>query len=324
MKFYPLAKIFGLCLSINLLIACDDQQGLLTNDVEEVHEITFKPMRELTTHNEVDILYPSSDVTLGATLYLPKGAGPFPVILFHFGSGAWQRNSTEIRYETNLYHKMGIALLSYDRRGLGESGGICCDGDIPLLASDVLAGVDALLAHPLIDNSKIGVLGFSQGGWVVPYAAARTTDIAFTLIGSGSAVSMDEEALYSNITGDEECKLSGLSVTEIDDIMAQAVPGGYDPYDDLVMMSKPAYWYYGELDTSNPYRQSIKVLEDIQQNYQKDWQIDLHPNANHEFYIGGGPCEAPSDGEYADTFTPVKQWLTKILELPQQDHYILN
>ncbi len=68
-----------------LLLACKGGVGesLFTNHVEETTEIIIKETREFDTHREVDMLYPTSDTTLGGTLYLPKGAGPHPVILFH-------------------------------------------------------------------------------------------------------------------------------------------------------------------------------------------------------------------------------------------------
>lgn len=299
-------------LSLTLLLGCRNDENLLKNQVTEVSEISILELREFSTHKELDLLYPTTLTTLAGTLYIPLGYGPFPVILFHFGSNAWERDNTHIDYPTNSYFKHEIALFVYDRRGLGQSGGTCCESKISLLADDVIAGVAALSTISEIDSSKIGVLGFSQGGWVVPHAAARSNQIAFTIVGSGGAVSEDEEALYSFITGDEQCVASNLSHSEIDNIMSDVSSGGYEPQNDLILMEQPAYWYYGEKDTSHPVRQAIANLQELKQVYGKNWEIKLHTNANHEFIIDGGPCD--SEGEVLNTFDSQWNWLEQVLD----------
>jgi pimeloyl-ACP methyl ester carboxylesterase len=318
-NFKPLEYQLMKCLSymilvqsLTLLLGCGNDENLLNNPVTEVSEVTIFEIREFNTHKEIDLVYPTTLTTLAGTLYIPLGQGPFPVILFHFGSNAWERDNTHIDYPTNLYFEHQIALFVYDRRGLGRSGGTCCESSIFLLADDVIAGVAALSTVNEIDSTKIGVLGFSQGGWVVPLAAARSKQIAFTIVGSGGAVSEDEEALYSLITGDEKCEASNLSHNEIDNIMADVSSGGYDPQNDLILMDQPAYWYYGENDTSHPIRQAIANLQELKQAYGKDWEIKLHPSVNHEFIIDGGPCD--SEGEVLNTFDSQLNWLEQVLD----------
>jgi len=123
---------------------------------------------------------------------------------------------------------------------------------------------------------------------------------------------MHEEDVYSHITGDEACKASALTRQEIDEFMATVTPGGYDPKSDLLNMTQPAYWYYGENDTSHPIRQVKQNLEDIRTTYGKNWQIEMFDNANHEFLLNASPCV--SEGQLADTFTPLSEWLLNTLE----------
>lgn len=297
---------------IAIVSGCGSDESLLNNPVAEVNKVTVVENRELSSHREIDLLYPTTGTSLAGTLYIPPGEGPFPVILFHFGSNAWERANTPVSYPTNLYYQHNIALFVYDRRGLGQSGGTCCQSDITLLADDVIAGVAALSTINEVDRKKIGALGFSQGGWVVPNAAARTSQIAFTIVGSGGAVSENHEDIYSHLTGDDNCKASDLSISEIDATMAEVESGGYDPEADLILMQQPAYWYYGENDTSHPIRQAVANLEEFQQVYNKDWQVTLHDNVNHEFVVDGGPCV--SEGNVLNTFDPLIIWLEKVLE----------
>ena len=79
-----------------ILTACKGGSGesILTNQVEETPVVVIKATRDYDTHREVDMIYPTTDTTLGGTLYLPKGPGPHPVVLFHFGSNAWERATT--------------------------------------------------------------------------------------------------------------------------------------------------------------------------------------------------------------------------------------
>src|SRR5207248_3726314 len=82
----------------------------------------------------------------------------------------------------------GIAVLGYDKRGVGGSTGDWNTASFDDLAGDVVAAFAYLKARTDIDGSQIGLLGWSQAGWVMPLAAVRASDIAFLISISGPGV----------------------------------------------------------------------------------------------------------------------------------------
>jgi pimeloyl-ACP methyl ester carboxylesterase len=140
-----------------------------------------------------------------ASVYLPAGPGPHPGVVWVHGNGP----QTRLHYGpgvTGALVQAGIAILSYDKRGLGDSQGVCCPGDqghFNLLAADAMGAINALRAMPDINPNQVGLIGASQAGWIIPIAAARSPDVAFTAVVDGPAVTQSEELLYSFLTGEE-------------------------------------------------------------------------------------------------------------------------
>ena len=140
-----------------------------------------------------EVAYTSEGVSLAATVLTPPGPGPFPAVVVVHGSGSSDRsNPWTSAYATALVER-GVAVLHPDKRGSGASGGDWREATFADLAGDALAGVDVLRAHPRIDSARVGVIGFSQGGHVVPLAATRSPDVAFVINISGSVVPMTEQ-----------------------------------------------------------------------------------------------------------------------------------
>jgi alpha/beta superfamily hydrolase len=79
----------------------------------------------------------------------------------------------------------GMAVLTYDKRGVGGSTGDWNTASFEELASDVVAGFRYMKTRDDIDSTHIGLLGVSQAGWVMPLAALRAKDIAFLISVSG-------------------------------------------------------------------------------------------------------------------------------------------
>lgn len=307
-----LTRLATFAMVIALLPGCTGNNGAKRNFVREVQTVEFSQVRTLPGHTEIDIRLPATDTTLGGTLFLPTGDGVFPVVILQPGSQPWQRTTT-VDYPDSgaaYYNSLGVGAWSYDKRGVGQSGGVCCQGKIKQLAADVLASIDAVSLHPQVDVSKIGIDGVSQGGWVAINTAARSADIAYVISKAGPAVSIGEEKVYSRLTGDSDCKPSGLTREEIDTSMAVVLPAGYDPRVDLAKMNQPAIWFYGGLDTSIPVRQSIEVLEEIKVAGAKNWKVVLQPDANHFMVLNGGPCQGA--GERADHSAVFEDWLRQI------------
>lgn len=57
-----------------------------------------------------------------------------------------------------------------------------------LLADDALAAVHTLGIHPGVDQHKVGIWGFSEGGWVAPLAASRSDSLAFVIVVGANAI----------------------------------------------------------------------------------------------------------------------------------------
>ena len=127
----------------------------------------------------------------------------------------------------------GVAVLVYDKRGIGQSDGRY-PGESPTadtidtLARDAQAAARFLAAQPEIDPKRVGLTGHSQAGWIAPLAASREPAIRFLLVFSGPAVTADENDLFQDLAGQGD-RTATLTDAEIDAQVLKAGPGGVDP-----------------------------------------------------------------------------------------------
>ena len=116
-----------------------------------------------------DLSIPMDDgVQLAATLYLPDStppAGGWPAIVFLHGL-AGNRQQLNALVECYGVTGQGYAILTFDARGHGGSGGLVgIDG--PREVADTRAVRDWLAARPDVSDTKIGAWGISYGGGAV-------------------------------------------------------------------------------------------------------------------------------------------------------------
>lgn len=91
-------------------------------------ELGFGMEKTFLTHKEIDVRYKSSDgVILSGTLLLPPGnsSTKYPAVVIHLGSDRWTRLTYRYNGLEKAFLDRGIAVLTYDKRGVGESGGEC-------------------------------------------------------------------------------------------------------------------------------------------------------------------------------------------------------
>lgn len=291
---WPLMLVCGL-----LVVACGD--------------ITFPEFGEerlFSDHREVDVRFQHLGVTLAGTLYLPRSPGPHVGIALHFGSGAWRRATfAEVG---PFVTEFGLAVMSYDKRGVGESQGTCCPEDFPLLAGDLLAAADALRARHEVDPRRIGLFGSSQGAWVVPIAATRTNArAAYVVITVGGVVTVGEQNLYAELTSFNDCVATGTAVEEIEAQLDAAGPSGFDPTPFLEPLDVPALWLFGENDLSTPTARSVARLDSLIAARGKPWEVIVFPAANHNLIVDGTICQ--EEGQRVDFATPMREWFARVV-----------
>jgi pimeloyl-ACP methyl ester carboxylesterase len=177
-----------------------------------------------------------------------------------------------------------VAVLSYDKRGVGASQGRCCPGDsghFNLLAADADGALQALATRPDIDPDRLGFIGASQAGWVVPLAIARADrPVRFTALVDAPVVSHGQEQLYSRLTGEEGEHPSGLPNHTLLRMVRQAGPSGFQPLPFLQGMTSAELWLYGGHDRSQPTALDLEVLARLRATGH-DITTRVFPDADH-------------------------------------------
>ena len=145
-----------------------------------------RPLRaqRVETRRE-ELIVDAGDVRLRATLYLPAGHEPFPVIVI-VPAGALGR--TAAATFPNFFVAEGFAVLAYDRRA-GPS-------QFTTYAADAVAAVEHLRRRADVDARKVGLWGHSQGGWLSLVAASESPAISFVINHSGMLVPAWQQELY--------------------------------------------------------------------------------------------------------------------------------
>lgn len=103
--------------------------------------------------------------TLRGTIFVPRGKGLFPGVIFFHGSGSKRERYLPIAKELA---ENGILTLAFDFRGCGESDGKFEDQTHRNAVEDAEAGLDFLL-HQNVDRKRIGVCGASFGGYLAAF-----------------------------------------------------------------------------------------------------------------------------------------------------------
>jgi hypothetical protein len=222
---------------------------------------------------------------LGGTLTLPPGSGPFPAAAVVHGSGPSKRE--EGQYMTSILVRRGIAVLAYDKRGNGQSGGTypgeqASTQTIDTLARDAQAAAGFLATQPEIDTRRIGLVGGSQAGWIIPLAAVRAPQVSWSFIESGPVVTVGESDFFAGLTGQGQSPLT-RPIAEIEDEVRRAGPSGFDPLPALRALRIPIYWAYGGLDRNQPTGLDVPVLQQLRAQG-ADYTWSVFPNGDHGLF----------------------------------------
>ncbi len=231
-----------------------------------------------------EVWFQHGSIRLAATLLLPSGTGPFPAVVMAHGAGPSLRD--EGQAFSNVLAAHGIASLTMDKRGEGESSGTYL-GDfageqaIAGYAADVVAGGRFLARQSAIDPHRIGLFGGSQAGWVIPRAAATGGALfSFAVILSGPVVSQGESDYYATLCNQGN-QTPAMTPAQIDAAVRAAGPSGVDPQPDLRRLHIPIFWVYGGLDQNQPTRLDIPLLEHLKLSTGMDYSWIVFPAANH-------------------------------------------
>ena len=171
--------------------------------------------RRVEIEKREDVRFSSRDVQLTGMVISPNTRGKHPATILVHGSGA--ENREYMLPWARFLIRRGMAVLAYDKRGVGGSTGDWNTASFDDLAGDVLAAVQYLKTRSDIDRDQIGLLGISQAGWVMPLAAVRSRDIAFLISISGAGVPPAETTIDQ---ARNEMMMTGMPRQNVEAIIA--------------------------------------------------------------------------------------------------------
>ncbi|MEV6969597.1 prolyl oligopeptidase family serine peptidase [Hamadaea sp. NPDC051192] len=182
------------------------------------------------------------------------------IVLVH-GSGNAVR--PQLAQEAEVFARAGIVTLIYDKRSDYNRS----HRDYGDLADDALAGVALLRGLPDVDPGKVGLWGLSEGGWVAPLAASRSSDVAFliTIGGSGLSPARTQAWNLNNRLADNgvaastarELVATGMGLAVALDQFPEAK---HDPVEVLHEIRQPVLAIWGERDLLVPPAESAEIF----------------------------------------------------------------
>ena len=263
-------KLFLLYIIITL-IACNKQ---VKNDKSS----SSKPNDSLKTEN---VIFESEGIKLAGTVYSPKN--PNSAIVIVHGSDQVPR----MKKFAERLAQSDILVLTYDKRGVGESGGIYAGPEVStnnisienlnLLAKDASSAVNVI--HKMNKDLPIGLIGASQAGWIIPIVANKNPLVEYMVLFSSPTITTLEQLRFQFYTNGR---------TEFWEDAREHIkndPDKYqfkatDPKETLKTLSIPSIWLFGEKDIQIPVKMCIEHLNALKLE-NKPFEYVLFPSLGH-------------------------------------------
>ena len=164
-------------------------------------------------------------VSLSGTLSIPKGHGPFRAVVLVAGSGPNTRDEAILDHKVFLVlgdslARRGVEVLRYDKRGIGQSTGSYKTATTRDFTSDADAAMKYLESRPEVNPKRVGLIGHSEGGIIVPAVAAEDPSVAFIVMLAGPGITgaellPEQAALISAASGEATAKVAETKSFEL-------------------------------------------------------------------------------------------------------------
>jgi uncharacterized protein len=279
----------------------------------------------MTSDSRLELEADSGGVRLAGSLWVPTGDAVAGVLM-HPGSGPSDRDNDWF-FPPIRRHLLeaGIAVCSFDKRGVGGSEGSWLEAGIEEQADDLLAALGVFATE--YPGLPIGLFGHSQGGWVVVEAASRSLPVAFVIPSSGGGASPARQERYSlanKVTAGQETTEAlatydavvevirerptlgaGVARLEAEGVPYRNLPGldfmfedeaiwrlcaeifAYDPAPALARITAPVLGLLGAADKVNPPEESLAAFRVA---VREDLlEVEVFPEGDHRLQHGDPP-----------------------------------
>lgn len=243
------------------------------------------PSENFKTEN---VKFNSAGAILEGSIFIPENT--FAALVLVHGSG----QETRMIGLASLLAKKGIAVLTYDKRGVGKSGGLYVGPEVGtnnidasnlnLLALDASAAASELITHLINKRVPLGLMGFSQAAWIIPITANKNRTVKFITLFSGPVVTTLEQLRFQFYTNGNSKFWDTHGEAEVREHISND-PDKYqfaptDPREALASLSIPGLWLYGGKDVQAPVGLSMERIDTLKATG-KSYDYKLFPELGH-------------------------------------------
>ena len=263
-------------------------------------------------YRQSEVTIPASGAQLAGEITEPLGRGPHAGIVIVHGAERGERYFYDVW--VGVYASFGLAVLTYDKRGIGASTGswpgqLATTRALQVYADDAYAALDFLSHWPNVDARRVGFHGGSQGGWTVPLAMQRHGAGAFAVLVSAPATTVDQTDLWAGFTNGGESPPSESSEAMLAEV--RATHSGYDPSPALRALKIPVLWLLGTNDRTVPTEVCVEIINSL---HKSNFTVQLLP-AGHSLLVNASGLQADdarSAGLAPELVPALKTWAISV------------
>jgi alpha-beta hydrolase superfamily lysophospholipase len=284
-----------------------------------------------------DVVIPTSEGhKLAGTLTLPKKRNrPVPVVVTISGSGLQNRDEVipgvagyrPFRQIAEALSARGVAVLRYDDRGFGASGGNAAAATTADFGNDVRAALEYVRTRSEIDSTNLFLLGHSEGAVIAPAVAAAGTNVRGLVLLAGTARTGRKIIEYQNrygidlrpnLSAAQRDSLYRSAMVQLDSL-AQHQPWiryflDYDPLTAARKVGAPVLILQGATDRQVTADQAEELAAAFRAGRNRDVTVRVLPDVNHLFLrdANGNPAGyggLPDKRVVAEAMKAIEDWI---------------
>ncbi len=231
--------------------------------------------------------------TLSAYVYMPKTAGPHPVLVHIHGGPEEQYQPGYEAFFQFLVNELGYAVIAPNVRGSSGYGKTFLKLDNGVLREDAVKDIGSLLVwigvQPMLDRDRVVVMGGSYGGYMSLASLVAYSD---RLRGGIDTVGISNFNTFLNNTSAYRQELRRQEYGDERDPKMRAFFSRISPFNNSTSIRRPLLVVQGLNDPRVPASESEQMVARVRANGGEAWYLaakdeghGFRRKSNRDFYL---------------------------------------